>query len=373
MLKRGVLLAGSLSVSILLAGCFQGEQTMEEMDPPQDAEAVDNLEDGTPEDNSQAENGPEAESEDTSEETSEGAVEEQTVTETVPRELYLIDSNGMVASQTLELPNIESKEVATQVLEHLVIGGPVTPMLPNGFQAVLPEGTEVIGLNLQEDGTMVVDLSEDFRNYQAEDEVKILEAMTHTLTQFENVDRIQLWINGHPQDEMPVNGTPIENGYSRANGINVTKTDTLDLTGSQAVTMFYPAEHNNNRYYVPVTQYVEGDNEAFYSSIVQGLIDGPGFNTNVMHVFNGDTTLINEPVLEDGVLELSFNQNILTNAENSMISDEVMETLVRTLTAQEEIDAVDVQVENVDQLVNENGEAYSEPVTKQNFIPSEEL
>jgi len=359
--KRGVLLAGSLGISIILAGCFQGEQTMEEMDPPQNAEAVDNLEEIAPEDEGDVEG------------ETKNTEEEETVTETVPRELYLIDSNGMVASQILELPKTESKEVATQVMEHLVKGGPVTPMLPNGFQAVLPEGTEILGLNLKEDGTMIVDVSEEFKNYNAEDEVKILEAMTHTLTQFENVDRMKLWINGHPQDEMPVDGTPIENGYTRANGINVMNTDTLDLAGSQSVTMYYPAEHNENRYYVPVTQYVKGEEETFYSSIVEGLIDGPGYNTNLVHVFNGNTMLTEKPVLNDGVLELNFNQNILQSEENSMIADEVMETLVRTLTGQEEVEAVNVQVENVDQLVNENGEAYSEPVTKQTFIESEEL
>src|SRR5699024_5670544 len=186
--------------------------------------------------------------------------------ETIPRELYLIDANGLVAAQTLELPAPESNEVATQVLEHLVKGGPVTPMLPNGFQAVLPEGTEVLGVNLQEDGTMIVDFSNEFEEYEAEEEVKIVESVTHTLTQFENVHQVQLRLNGHPLREMPVNGTPIGEGYSRAKGINVMNTD-LNIMNSQAVTMYYPAEHNESRYYVPVTQYVEDEEENQYISI----------------------------------------------------------------------------------------------------------
>src|SRR5690625_3051703 len=100
----------------------------------------------------------------------------------------------MVAAQTLELPISDNKEVATQVLTYLIKGGPVTPILPNGFQAVLPEGTEILGLSLQEDGTLIVDVSEEFEDYEAEDELKILQAMTYTLTQFDSVDRIKLWI-----------------------------------------------------------------------------------------------------------------------------------------------------------------------------------
>lgn len=362
MLKRGLLLTGSIGITLVLAGCFQGEQTMEEMDPPMEAEEVDNLQEAGEVSRDQVNEEGDPVSED---------ADQEAAAEMVPRELYLIDSSGMVVSQVLELP--ETKEVATQVLEHLVKDGPVTSMLPNGFQAVLPEGTEVLGLNLQEDGTMIVDLSEEFTDYKPEDELKILEAMTHTLTQFENVDRIKIWVNGEPLDEMPVNGTPIENGYSRANGINFMNTDNVDLTASQAVTMFYPAEHNENRYYVPVTKYVKGEGEEFYESIVEELINGSKYHNNLIHVFNGNTMLIEEPVLKDGVLELHFNQNVLESGENSVIADDVMETLVRTLTEQEEVEAVQVKVENVDQIVNENGEAYSEPVTIQNFVETEEL
>ncbi|RDW16269.1 spore gernimation protein [Oceanobacillus arenosus] len=358
MQKKGLLLTGAITLSVLLTGCFQGEQSLEDLDPPQDAKNVNNLEEPTAGEDSVAPN-----------EVEDAVV----VADTVPRQLFLIDANGMVASQTLELPKLESKEVATQVLEYLVKGGPITEMLPNGFQAVLPEGTEVMGVNLKEDGTMIVDFSEEFKDYEATDELQILESVTHTLTQFENVDKVQLWINGHPQTEMPVNGTPIGDGYSRANGINITDTDTVDLVNSQAVTMYYPAEHGENRYYVPVTQYVEKGDGDFYQSIIESLLNGPGFQANVVHVFNSKTDLASKPVLSDGVLELVFNDEILKDSEQGIIADEVMETLVRTLTEQQSIDAVDIKVENKEQLVNENGESYDEPVTKQTFTPTEQL
>src|SRR5699024_12764240 len=76
--------------------------------------------------------------------------------------------------------------------------------------------------------------------------------------------------------------------------------------------------------------------------------------------------------LED-VLELSFSKDILKDGDKAMISDEVMETLVRTLTDQEEVEGVKVEVEGVDKLVNENGEAYTEPVTKKTFVPTDKL
>src|SRR5699024_4900077 len=106
-------------------------------------------------------------------------------------------------------------------------------------------------------------------------EIKILESVTHTLTQFDNVEKVKLRINGQPLDEMPVNGTPIAQGYSKAQGINVTESDTLDLINSEAVTMYYPASNEENRYYIPVTQYVETKEEGKLASIVDSLLDSP--------------------------------------------------------------------------------------------------
>ena len=350
-----LLLPGVCASLLLLSACFQGEQSSIEIDPPENAEAVNET----------------TENEETVAQGGEDAVIEET--ETVARQLYLIDANGMVASQIIELPLLESKEVAAQVLEYLVMDGPVSEVLPNGFRAVLPAGTEILGLNLLDDGTMIVDFSEEFKNYAPEDEVKILESITHTLTQFDNVERVQLWINGHPLDEMPVDGTPIGNGYSRANGINVVLTDTVDFINSEAVTMYYPANSQDNRYYIPVTQYVEIKDGNTYEAIIQSLLEGPGYLLNVVQVFNDEAMLLEKPTLNDGVLELTFNESILANEEQSIIADEVIETIVRTLTAQDAIEAVKITVENKESISNEQGEVYNEPVTADYFSPSDKL
>lgn len=346
--KKGFISLVIFCAVVLLAGCFN-KDTLEEMDVPQNEDA---------------------------EKTSNTMDEDELASDTdmVARDLYFIDSNGMVASQTIELPLDASRRVATQVLEHLVADGPGSAKIPNGFRAVLPEGTEILGLNIQEDGTIVVDVSEEFNEYAAEDEVRILEAMTYSLTQFDNIDTMQLRVNGHEQLEMPVNGTPIGNGYTRNRGINVMQTDTIDFVQSEAVTVYYPTEYNDTRYYVPVTQYVSENEEDKYGSLIEALIDGPKYNIlQITHVFNSQTALTSSPTLKDGVLEVEFNDRILQNADEAVISDEVMETLVRTLTDDEAVEAVHVKVENVETLQNETGELYDEPVTTETFSPKEKL
>lgn len=346
-------LLSMVGLLLILSGCFGGEKSLKEIDPPVDMNER-NDEDHLEENESNQLN---------------SFGELDPTDEMIPLKLYLMDVNGLIAEQTIELPLLETKEVAKQVLTYLVKGGPITPILPNGFQATLPEGTEVLGMNLLEDGTLIIDLSEEFQDYRAEDELKILQSMTYTLTQFENIDRIKLRINGHPQKTMPVNGTPIEKGYARSNGINISESGTVDLLNSQAVTMYFPAEYHENRYYVPVTTYVPAGKDAdLITATVQSLLKGPDYSMNLTHVFNTDTELIERPVLSDGVLELVFNEDILLDPVNHILSDEVVETLVRTLTEHDEIEALELKVENVEMLLNENGEAYNEPVTAQSVI-----
>ena len=66
-----------------------------------------------------------------------------------------------------------------------------------------------------------VDFSKEFKDYQAEDEMKILQSITWTLTQFDSIEKVKLQMNGHPLEEMPVNGTPISGELSRNDGINL--------------------------------------------------------------------------------------------------------------------------------------------------------
>ena len=69
------------------------------------------------------------------------AKKEEATENSVMTELYLIDKNGYVVSQSIPLPGKES--VAKQALEHLVVNGPVQEVLPNGFRAVIPADTQV--------------------------------------------------------------------------------------------------------------------------------------------------------------------------------------------------------------------------------------
>ncbi|WP_088103748.1 GerMN domain-containing protein [Halalkalibacter urbisdiaboli] len=288
----------------------------------------------------------------------EGEVDEEAVKDKVERELYLIDSNGLVVPQTLALPKTEG--TLRQSLEYLVQDGPVSDMLPNGFQAVIPAGTTV-DVNLK-DGTAIADFSKEFKEYNPEQEQQILQAITWTLTQFDNVEQVQIRINGHNQETMPVNGTPIGKGVSRANGINIEADNVVDVVNSKGVNLYFLAQNGDNTYYVPVTRRVSNETDTVKVA-VEELLKGPSYHSNLLTEFSKGVALIDEPMYENGVVTLNFNEALLNQLQGSAVSQEVMNMLALTLTEQEGIEKVAVQVNGEGNILSESGEV-AEPVSR---------
>ncbi len=336
-----------LASSVYLSGCGLlsfGEK--EKIDPPED---VSYLQEG---------------------ETVETVVGEGTSTEevaqdeeadkTVMTELYLIDENGYVVSQTLPLPNTES--VAKQALEHLVVNGPAQNIIPNGFRAVIPADTQMT-VNVK-DNTAVVDFSQEFANYQPADEQKILQSVTWTLTQFDSIDKVQLRVNGYDLTEMPVNGTPIsEDGLSRTMGINYDASGVLDITNTKPVTVYYVAQNGDSTYYVPVTKRVADEGENQITTVLNELIEGPGYASTLVSDFTG-VKLLEEPTIKDGAVTLNFNEAVYGSVEEKMISEHMLNSLVLSLTEQAGVNSVSVQVNGEATVVNGNGEEITQPVTR---------
>ncbi|MBA9025790.1 GerMN domain-containing protein [Peribacillus huizhouensis] len=334
-----------LASSLFLGGCgLFGAKEKANIDPPEGVTLVDD-ESGLKE-----VNGEEAAKTDSKEK----------ATKTIKTELYLIDKSGFVVPQTLELPS--NTAVAQQALEYLVANGPVSEMLPNGFRAVIPADTHV-SVDIKE-GVATADFSKEFATYQKEDELKILQAITYTLTQFDTVDKVVLKMNGTKLNEMPVNKTPISDGLNRSVGINFDLSDVMDVSNTMPLTVYYVGGDEGSYYYVPVTKRVKDTKTDTITAAVNELVKGPGLASSLLSGFMDDVALIEEPKNEDGKVTLNFNENILGSFKEKKISKDVLDTLVLSLTEQKDIESVEVLVQGKGGLLDDAGKALSEPVSR---------
>ncbi|MEK5441611.1 GerMN domain-containing protein [Fredinandcohnia sp. FSL W7-1320] len=344
-ITKSAIAATVVTSTVLLSGCglFGGEEEVKQMDPPKN-EAVD--ETVAKGDNSETD-------------ATEATDQEEATTETVKRDLYLIDNSGLVVPYTVDLPKTDA--AARQVLEYLVAGGPLNEILPDGFRAVIPQDT-VVDVKL-EDGTITADFSKEFGTYNPEDEAKILQAITWTLTQFDNVNNVVISVNGYKLDEMPVNSTPIPTDLSRADGINIDNSGVVDITNSRPVTLYFYVQNEDAEYYVPVTKRIENTGDDKVSAVVNALIDGPNLSSNLISEIHQDVKLLGAR-LEDGKVTLDFNEAIFGSFNEKMISKHVINSLVLSLTEQPDVKSVAITVNGNEDVVTEDGKSLTKPVTR---------
>ncbi|MDG5786904.1 GerMN domain-containing protein [Evansella sp. AB-P1] len=288
-----------------------------------------------------------------------------TVSESVMRELYLMDRNGLVAPQTLTIPTGENE--VEKVVEYLVNGGPVTEVLPSGFQAVLPSGTEILGAEVSSDGIVTIDFSEEFSDYHPNQELQVLQALTWTVTQLSDVNRLMIKVEGEQLEMMPQNGTPIASGYTRAHGINLEMSDQTDLVNTNSVVLYFLSENEGRTYYVPVTRRVPAQ-EDVYQAVVGELLKGPSMLTALLSDFDSNVQLVEEPRFSNGTLTVNFSKELLNKNEGTALSEDVLNMLVLSLTEQENVENVSLLVDSEETIEVSTGETLSTPVNRPNTV-----
>ena len=184
------------------------------------------------------------------------------------------------------------------------------------------------------------------------------------MTQFKEIKQVQFQINGEKLAKMPVGGTPLGEGVSRANGINFDDEQVADVTNTKPVTLYFMAQNNNKQqYYVPVTRRVVEGKENDYAAIVDELVKY-SIHQSLLNDFNPGVKLITNPKLQDGNLTLNFNENIFINPDKNMISNYVLKSLVLSLTEKKGVKSVSIEVNGKANLIDEKGGKLIKPVDR---------
>lgn len=259
---------------------------------------------------------------------------------TVHPTVYLLDSNGYVVPVMLTLPKAEGS--AKQVLTYMIKGGPVQQLLPQGFQAILPEGTKVLGMSIKE-GVATVDFSKEFTKYDAKDEQKVVDAITRALTEFPNIKNVTIWVNGTPLAEMPVDKTPVSL-LQRGNGVNLELSDGTIPGQSTPVTVYFQSQlDEKHSYFVPVTRLIpETTNKA--QAVVEEFIKGPREGSPLFNSLVSTTRVLGVEQNND-TLVVNLSDEALAYDKGKEPSPEAMEALVLSLTESTGSQKVQIKVD----------------------------
>lgn len=237
--------------------------------------------------------------------------------------IYLLDSNDYVARTTIKGCVCDTLETIKDVTEGLITDGKKNNIIPNGFRPLIPSGTEVLDLDL-EDKTLTINFSKELLTINEKYEEKMIESIVFTLTSIDGIDKVIIKVEGEPLKKLPNSGKLLPDILDKSFGINknYSLVNTNDI---ESYTVYYVSNNNDENYYVPITKYVNGQSEDKIKVIIEELSTSPIYEENLMSFLNSNVSLINYN-LENDKLSLNFNDYIFNDASNNIL-EEVIYTI----------------------------------------------
>lgn len=262
--------------------------------------------------------------------------------------IYLVDSNNYVARTSIATCKCDGVDLAKDLVNGLIIGGSKNNIIPNGFRSILPPDVSILNIELN-NKILVIDFSKELLEVNEKDEEKMLEAIIYTLTSIDGIDKVIIKVEGEVLDKLPNSKNNIPTVLDRSYGINKIY-DLSSLNDIMSYTTYYISTYNDNKYYVPVTKYVNSKDSDIVKVIIKELGSSPIYQTNLMSYLNANTTL-NDYELVDNSLSLNFNELLLNEVDKKHILEEVIYTISLSM------DNIYNDLESVSFLVN-NEEIY---------------
>ena len=237
--------------------------------------------------------------------------------------IYLVDSDDYVARTSISTCKCDGVDKAKDLLDGLTIEGTKSNIIPNGFRSVIPSGTKILNIELREE-VLTIDFSKELLEVNEKEEMKMIEAIIYTLTSIDGIDKVVIKVEGEILNKLP-SGNNIPTVLDRKYGINKSY-DLVNTTNIESYTIYYVNEYNNNKYYVPVTKYVNSKNEDPIRLIIKELSSTPIYETNLMSYLNASVELSNYELVGNN-LKLNFNELLLNDIDESKILEEVIYTI----------------------------------------------
>lgn len=251
--------------------------------------------------------------------------------------VYLLDSNDYVARVLISTSNDSIISKATSLIDALTIGGKKENVIPNGFRSIIPSGTKVIDIEL-EDGVLIINFSKDILDIDKKYEDKMIESLTYTLTSINGIDSIKLLVDGKELKRLPNSNKLLPTFLDKSYGINkiyeITNVGNID-----SYTVYFVNNVNDNKYYIPVTKYVNDYKQDKIRIIIDELASSFTYQSNLSSFLNENTKLLNYEVI-DKQIKLNFNDMIFSDITNNDILEEVVYTICLSINDSIDIDSV---------------------------------
>jgi len=238
-----------------------------------------------------------------------------------------------------------------------------TGRLQSNVDGLIP-ASAVLRDYVVDNGVLTLNLSESFLYYRTSIEEDLLTSIVWSMTELSHIDRVHFQIEGEPVDNL--NGViDVGRGLTRSMGINL-EVGAPNVLNSQMMMLYFFTDDTNDALLVPVTRLVAPEVNPFEYA-VSSLVRGP-IGATYISVFNHRATLLEQPILENGIMTLNFCSELFYNQDQTQVSSQVIKQLVMTMTEFDEVYEVSVVIEGSSRVFDDAGNPITVPVSRNTVL-----
>ena len=281
------------------------------------------------------------------------------------RTLWLWDhTEKYVVPFVLSVPKVDG--VAREAINRIIDSSVNRQSIGStGLKLPLPQGTTVRGLTIK-DGLAKVDFSDEFLRYSTGKEKLVIDAVVLTLTEFPNVDQVQIMVGGKIIPKLP-GGTAIDKPIRRSDiKINPEASVGASSQGTPITLYFSTVSTENYVYFVPVTRRIATTDNVLVAAINE-LITGPAEGSGLLRDVPATAKVKSARLSALKIAELDLTADIYNFGKGAIAETAMLGSIILTLTEQQGVSGVKITVDGKTPKMPE-GTDVSKPVLRPMFV-----
>jgi len=249
--------------------------------------------------------------------------------------IYLVDNDGLLVEVTISV--VDDGNVVNKI-KNLIknLNDASEEIIPNGLNCVMPNEIKLLDVNIDEN-IANLNFSKEFLNLKGKELIRLVEAISFTILNLDSVNGVGIYVDGTNISELV--DIDIPHTITKDFGINkrydINKTDNI-----VKYVVYYTEKIDDNIYYVPVTKYINS-NEEKISIIIEDLSSSYIYQPNLISIVSEELELIDYEISNDE-MTLNFNNSIFLNSDG--VKEEVVYPMFNTIFSNYDVDSVILEV-----------------------------
>lgn len=211
-------------------------------------------------------------------------------------------------------------------------------LIPNGLNAIIPKNTTILGIQIDE-GIVNINFSKEMLDIEERLEERMAEAIAFSLFELDDITGVSIYADGKNISELF--DSKIPDIITKEWGINK-KYDINNKEDIKKFVVYYIDEIEDEKYYVPITKYVNDDRDKI-KIIIEDLSSNYIYQPNLVSFLNQNTELINYEIDND-IMTLNFNNSIFMS--DGEILEEVVYSIMYSVFDNYNVEEVILKVDN---------------------------